>query len=137
MNDLKNAAKSTLNNLVRTLPVLLAVVFLIGLFKVALSYDFFLFFTDNSILNLFLGALLGSVLAGTPITSYIIGGELISHGISVQAVTAFLVTWVTVGFVQFPAESFMFGKNFAIIRNVIAFCSAIVIGIIMMFVLWF
>jgi len=30
MNDLKNAAKSTLNNLVRTLPVLLAVVFLIG-----------------------------------------------------------------------------------------------------------
>jgi len=135
MNDLKNAAKSTLNNLVRTLPVLLAVVFLIGLFKVALSYDFFLFFTDNSILNLFLGALLGSVLAGTPITSYIIGGELISHGISVQAVTAFLVTWVTVGFVQFPAESFMFGKNFAIIRNVIAFCSAIVIGIIMMFVL--
>lgn len=135
MNDLKNAVKSTLNNLVRTLPVLLAVVFLIGLFKVALSYDFFLFFTDNSILNLFLGALLGSVLAGTPITSYIIGGELISHGISVQAVTAFLVTWVTVGFVQFPAESFMFGKNFAIIRNVIAFCSAIVIGIIMMFAL--
>jgi uncharacterized membrane protein YraQ (UPF0718 family) len=135
MNDLKNAAKSTLNNLVRTLPVLLAVVFLIGLFKVALSYDFFLFFTDNSVLNLFLGALLGSVLAGTPITSYIMGGELISHGISVQAVTAFLVTWVTVGFVQFPAESFMFGKNFAIIRNVIAFCSAIVIGIIMMFAL--
>jgi uncharacterized membrane protein YraQ (UPF0718 family) len=135
MNDLKNAAKSTLNNLVRTLPVLLAVVFLIGLFKVVLSYDFFLFFTDNSVLNLFFGALFGSILAGTPITSYIIGGELISHGISVQAVTAFLVTWVTVGIVQFPAESFMFGKKFAIIRNVIAFCSAIVIGIIMMFVL--
>ena len=134
MEDLKNAAKSTLNNLVRTLPVLLAVVFLIGLFKVFISYDILLF-TDNPIINTFMGALFGSILAGTPITSYIIGGELLSQGVSILAVTAFLVTWVTVGFVQFPAESFMFGKNFAIMRNLVAFCSAIIIGIIMMFVL--
>lgn len=135
MNDLKNAAKLTLKNLVRTLPVLLAVVFLIGFFKVALSYDFFIFFTNNPFIDSLIGASFGSILAGNPITSYIVGGELLNHGVSIQAVTAFLVTWVTVGLVQFPAESFMFGKKFAILRNLIAFCSAIIIGLIMMFLL--
>ena len=78
----------------------------------------------------FIGSALGSILAGHPITSYIIGGELLEQGISLIAVTAFLVTWVTVGLVQLPVESALLGKKFAITRNITAFLFAILVAII-------
>jgi len=68
-------------------------------------------------------------LAGNPITSYVLGGEFFDAGISIMAVSAFIVTWVTVGIVQLPAEILLLGKKFALLRNLFSFLSAIVIGI--------
>jgi hypothetical protein len=48
------------------------------------------------------GATVGSISARHPLTGYLLGGELLSGGISLIAVTALLITWVAVGIVQLP-----------------------------------
>jgi hypothetical protein len=40
------------------------------------------------------------------------------------------MAWVTVGIVQLPAESSFFGIKFALIRNLFAFISSIIISIL-------
>jgi uncharacterized membrane protein YraQ (UPF0718 family) len=75
-----------------------------------------------------MGASIGSVAVGHPLASYLVAGELLNGGVSEIAVTAFLVSWVTVGVVQLPAEALMLGTRFAIYRNTICFFSAIAIA---------
>ena len=82
------------------------------------------------ILDPFIGALFGGGAAGNPLTSYIIGGELLSRGISLVAVLAFIVSWVTVGTIQLPAESLMLGRRFALLRNAVSFLMAFLIAIL-------
>jgi hypothetical protein len=67
--------------------------------------------------------------------SYIIGGELLKQGISLIAVTAFIVAWVTVGFIQLPAESMILGKKFAFVRNILSFIFAIIVALITVVIL--
>jgi uncharacterized membrane protein YraQ (UPF0718 family) len=55
---------------------------------------------------------------------------MLQQGVSLIAVTAFLVAWVTVGFIQLPAESYLLGKRFAFLRNLTAFILAIVVAIL-------
>jgi hypothetical protein len=74
------------------------------------------------------GAVLGSVAAGNPLAGYILGGELLAGGVSLIAVTALIVAWVTVGVVQLPAESLLLGRRFALSRNLLGFLSAIAIA---------
>jgi len=76
------------------------------------------------------GALLGSVSAGQPLISYVLGGELLASGVSLVAVTALIVSWVTVGSVQLPFEVMMLGRRFAIVRNLISFVFSILIAIL-------
>ena len=87
-------------------------------------------FTGNRIIDPLIGAAVGSIAGGNPVTSYIIGGELRLQGISMLAITAFIVAWVTVGVIQLPAEALMLGKRFALVRNVVSFFSAIMIAIL-------
>ena len=60
------------------------------------TYDFF---------DAFFGALIGSVAVGLPLASYVLAGELLATGMSMFAVTALVVSWVTVGVAQLPAEA--------------------------------
>ncbi|GAH89897.1 unnamed protein product [marine sediment metagenome] len=78
---------------------------------------------------------MGSVLAGNPLTSYVLGGELLKQGMSLVAVTSFLVAWVTVGLVQLPAEAIMLGKKFAILRNIFSFAFSMLVAMTTVFVL--
>lgn len=87
-------------------------------------------FTGNQIFDPLIAASVGSIAGGNPVTSYIIGGELRLQGISMLAITAFIVAWVTVGIVQLAAEALMLGKRFALVRNVVSFFSAIMIAIL-------
>ncbi len=68
--------------------------------------------------------------AGHPLTSYVLGGELLKKGISLVAVTALLVSWVTVGSIQFPAEALMLGRRFALYRNLLCFGFSILIAVL-------
>ena len=92
-------------------------------------------FTGNPIFDPLIGAIFGSFAIGNPITSYIIGGELLKQGVSMVAIISFILTWVTVGIIQLPAESLMLGKRFALIRNLVSFIMAIIISILMVLTL--
>ena len=87
-------------------------------------------FTGNYFIDPLIGATIGSISFGMPITAYIAGGELINSGVSLLAVTAFILTWTTVGVTMLPLEIKFLGKKFAIIRNVANFVIAIIITIL-------
>ena len=128
---LVHSIKSAVKNLWGSVPILLSIILLTSLFQVFIPHSFFEFlFRNNALIDSFIGSALGSVLAGNPVTSYIIGGEFLKQGVSLIAVTAFLVSWVTVGVIQFPAESLLLGKKFAIVRNITAFFFSIVVAIL-------
>jgi len=111
--------------------LLLSIIMLIALFNSFIPKSFYSkIFTGNPLIDSIIGAVVGSVLAGNPITSYIIGGELLKQGISLIAIIAFIVAWVTVGLIQFPAESIILGKNFALIRNLTSFVFAIIVALL-------
>jgi uncharacterized membrane protein YraQ (UPF0718 family) len=121
------SAKSIWNSL----PLIIGTILLVSLISVLTPKDLILsVFKNNFILDPLLGGFFGSVFAGNPIVSYIFAGELLQQGISLIAITAFIVSWVTVGIVQIPAESAILGKKFTLIRNMFAFISAIIIAII-------
>ncbi|MCP4127055.1 MAG: hypothetical protein GY753_08345, partial [Gammaproteobacteria bacterium] len=84
-------------------------------------------FGGNDPLDALIGATAGSVSAGHPITSYLLGGELLTKGVSLVAVTALLISWVTVSSIQLPAEALMLGWRFAIFRNLLCFVFSILI----------
>ena len=79
-------------------------------------------------LDVLLATLLGSLAAGHPLVGYVLGGELLAAGVGPVAVTALLVSWVTVGIVQLPAEALSFGRRFALLRNALSVLFAIAIA---------
>jgi len=124
----KSIIKASIS-LAKVLPLILGTILLISLLTTIVPESFYIkFFNKNIIFDSFVGSIIGSISAGTPIISYILGGEMLKQGISLIAVTAFLVAWVTVGFIQIPAESMILGKRFAIWRNLSAFVLSIIVA---------
>ncbi len=120
----------------RVFPIIFGTILLVSLVNTALPKSFFLLiFQNNLLLDPIVGSLIGSILAGNPVTSYILGGEFLKQGISLIAVTAFMVAWVTVGIIQLPAESMILGKKFAFLRNFTAFILSIIVAIITVLIL--
>lgn len=128
---IKEATLKSVKSLRNYLPWMIGIILFISLVVKIIPESFYTtLFSYNLFLNSFFGSLVGSIAAGNPITSYIIGGELLDQGVGLISVTAFLVAWVTVGVVQFPAEATILGKKFAILRNVSSFIFAIIVAII-------
>ncbi len=128
---LKEAVIKACKALWKSFPVLLGAILLISLANTLIPKSFYLvLFSKIPFLDSLIGGLVGSILAGNPVTSYIFGGEMLNQGVSLVAVTAFLVAWVTVGVVQLPAESILLGKRFAIVRNITAFLFSIIVALL-------
>jgi len=126
----KSFIKST-KSLARLAPILLGTLLSIGLVDTLIPKSFYIrVFNRSGLFSSFIGSITGSISAGSPITSYILGGEMLKQGVGLVAVTAFLVSWVTVGMIQLPAEAVILGKKFAILRNVSAFFLSIIVAII-------
>ncbi len=112
-------------------PLLLGVIGLVGLFEVLVTPKMLTsLFRDNPIADTLIGTLTGAAAAGNPIVSYVIGGELMARGISRYAVCAFILAWVTLGFIQLPAEVEVFGSRFTLLRNVLAFIFTMLIAVL-------
>jgi uncharacterized membrane protein YraQ (UPF0718 family) len=125
----RQSARRTANSLLSALPILLGVLLLSALVSSLLSEQALSqALSLGHGLDALLGAALGSIAAGSPITSYVLGGELLAQGVGLVAVTALLVSWVTVGLVQLPAEAAMLGMRFALWRNALSFAFALLIA---------
>ena len=118
---LKVLKKSSLSFFSMT-PLLLGVIGLVGIFQVVVTSEMLAsLFRGTPLYDTLIGTLSGAAAAGNPIVSYLLGGELLDQGISLFAVTAFILSWVTLGFIQIPAEVEIFGGRFTLYRNVLAF----------------
>jgi len=128
--------KKALMGLVFLLPMIMGVMLLVGLFEIFVTQKMLLsIFTSNPIKDTLIGTLSGAVAVGQAIVSYIIGGELLKDGISMYAVSAFILAWVTLGFVQLPAESSVFGFKFTVYRNILSFVFTVIVAIATVFTL--
>ena len=112
------------------LPMILGVVGLVGLFQAIITPELLRsFFTGNLFYDTLVGTVAGGVAAGQAMVSYIIGGELLKEGISMYAVAAFVLSWVTLGVVQLPLEVEVLGVRFTVIRNILAFLFTIIVAL--------
>ena len=130
-NKLQTAHKKTIKGIINILPIIFGVLLLVSIVSVMFPKSYYLrLFTGNLILDALKGSVLGSILTGNPVTGYILGSGFLTNGVSLVAVTSFIVAWTTVGIVQLPAESLILGKSFAIYRNLSAFVMAIIVAIL-------
>jgi uncharacterized membrane protein YraQ (UPF0718 family) len=131
---IKKSFTKTFNGFKKFLPVIFGVILLTSLLLTIIPKELYSkLFTGNVVLDSFFGATVGSVSAGNPLVSYIIGGELLTKEVSLIAITAFILTWVGVGVVQLPAEITALGRRFAITRNILSFVTALIIAVLTVF----
>ncbi|RKZ97524.1 MAG: permease [Gammaproteobacteria bacterium] len=111
------------------LPMLIAVILLSGLFEVFITPQMLSsLFTGQAFYDSLIGTVSGGVSVGQPFISYLIAGELLDNGMSYYAVSAFVLSWVTLGVVQLPYEYSLFGGRFTLTRNLLAFIFALLIS---------
>ncbi len=132
---LKEAFRKAAKTMGTAIPMILGILILISLFNTLVPVSSYRLLFRGTVFDPVIGALLGSVVAGNPVTSYIISGDLLKQGISLMTVTAFLTAWVTVGVVQLPAEIQFLGKKFALARNLSAFVLSLVVAAATVFIL--
>jgi uncharacterized membrane protein YraQ (UPF0718 family) len=126
--------KKTVNKSFRTLlafmPTMFGILLLVSMINVLTNGTYNNIFRGSKFLDPLIGATVGSLSFGLPITSYIVGGELMSRGVGLLAVTAFILSWTTVGIAMLPLEAKFFGYRFAIYRNILNFMFSIIIAIL-------
>lgn len=125
----KQSVINTLQVFKSFMPMMIGLLLLINLLNVGFSDYYNDIFTGNPLLDPLIGTVAGSISFGIPVTSYIVGGELLKDGVSLLAVTAFVMAWTTVGLAMLPLEAAFFGKRFAIVRNSVNFLFSIIIAI--------
>jgi hypothetical protein len=114
--------QKSLGTFIRVLPIILGMLLLTSLAITLLPGKALTgWFGQQAYLDVLVGASLGSIAAGHPLASYLLGGELLRGGIGLWAVTALIVSWVTVGIVQLPAEMLLLGRRFAVYRNLVCY----------------
>lgn len=129
IKKLQTASTNTVKSLWMITPMLLAVIGLIGLFETYITPEMIhSLFDGNVIHDIVIGTTAGAVSIGQSFLSYIIGGELLQEGISLYAVTAFILAFVTLGVIQLPLEFSIFGLKFTIIRNLLSLIFSFIIS---------
>ncbi len=132
---MKKALIKTLKTYQKSLPILVAILMIVNLINPLLSDYYTKIFSGNFFIDPLIGALAGSISFGIPLTSYIVGGELLNVGVSLLAIAAFIMAWTTVGVVMLPLEAAYLGKRFAIARNIVNFIFSLLIAILTIFTL--
>jgi hypothetical protein len=103
------------------IPVLIGVILLVGLSCGFVSRGRLLtIFSGNVIQNTLWGACIGSVLSGTPATSYVIGETGLKMGVSLFGGVAMMLTWINVRLTQLPTEISTLEARFAISRTIVS-----------------
>lgn len=135
-NHLKASLKKSAWTFINILPIIVGMLLLTSLVVTLFPQQITAgLFGNGDILDSLVAASIGSIAAAHPLASYLLGGELLAGGVGLIAVTALLVTWVTVGIVQLPAEALMLGTRFAVYRNLISFIAAIAISFLTVYTL--
>lgn len=128
----KMALRQGLRQMLGMLPYITGVLLLLGLFKGFVSEAGLLqYLTGGSMLvDVTLGGALGSILAGNPVNSYVIGDGLLRSGVSLAGVMAFMLTWVGVGVLYLPLEASALGWRFTLAFNISTFIFSLIMALL-------
>ena len=132
---LKGIKKGTMMFL-NILPTLLTVIILVSIV---------LYFVSDKVLIQYLGvdagltayvsaALIGAISIIPGFIAYPLSSILISKGVSYAVIAVFITTLKMVGILTIPLEAKYFGLKTAIIRNLLAFAGALIVGFLMVFI---
>ncbi len=128
---MKNKFWQPLKSIINNLPIMLGIILLLGIIEQFITFDKVAeIFTRRTLTDTVIGSLVGSIFAGNSMNSYIIARELQTAGVSMFAITAFLVSWVTVGILQAPIEAKMFSRSFAVKRNIYSAIFSVFVAVI-------
>ena len=112
-------------------PLLFGVIGLVGIFQVLVTPKMLSsLFRGNFMVDTLIGTLTGAAASGNPVISYMLGGELLAQSVSFYAVSAFILSWVTLSFVHLPAEVAVFGGRFTLYRNILVVVFTIMIAVL-------
>ncbi|MEF3692170.1 MAG: hypothetical protein V3574_03920 [Candidatus Moraniibacteriota bacterium] len=128
--SVKESLESVLRVARAAVPMIVGILLLISLLNPVFQKYYPLVFSGNYFWDPLWGALAGSIAFGMPVTSYIVGGELLQRGVSLVAITAFILAWATVGLAMLPIEIKFFGTKFALLRNGLNFINSIIIAVL-------
>jgi uncharacterized membrane protein YraQ (UPF0718 family) len=109
--------------------------------NVLILVSIFLFFVPPEVLvkwlgknsgwfGIFISAVLGSISLIPGFIAYPLCSILIKNGVSYKIVAIFITTLMMVGILTLPIEVKYFGMKVSVLRNVLSFFGAIIIGLI-------
>ncbi len=126
---LKVAFKKAVNNFLSMTPMLVGVIGLVAIMQTYVTPQMlshlFGYGTTTDILT---GTLIGAISSGNPAVSYIISDQLLNQGVTLYAVSAFILAWVTLGIVQLPAEASVFGIKFTFYKNILTLFATMLVA---------
>jgi len=125
---IKKAFINSLLNFISILPMMLSIIGIVSIFQIYITPDMLsTLFGYSNFTDLLAGTLSGAIANGHGALSFIIADGLKNEGVSIYALSTFTLAWVSLGFVQLPAEAAVFGVRFTAIRNILAIFSTILI----------
>ena len=125
----KQALKKAFLNFLSMTPMLVAVILLVGMMQTYVTSDMLSnLFGYTIATDILTGTFIGAISSGNPAISYIISDGLLQEGVSLYAVSAFILGWVTLGIVQLPAEFSVFGFKFALYKNILTLLSTLFVA---------
>ncbi len=119
-----------LTQFLKILPALLSVIIIISIL---------LFFVSNELISYYLGesagweayisaAFIGSVSLIPGFIAYPLAGMLVKTGVSYSVIAVFITTLMMVGTLTIPIEAKYFGLKTTLLRNLLSFIGAIIVG---------
>lgn len=112
---------------------IVAIIFLIGLILTFIPPETIksVLGSANTYVSTVIAALVGSITLIPAFVAFPLVGSLVDAGASIVPAVAFLTTLTMVGIVTFSLEKKEFGTKFAITRNMLSFCFAIIVALTM------
>jgi uncharacterized membrane protein YraQ (UPF0718 family) len=123
-------AKRGFKMFLNLLPALLLVLILVSVFLYLVPQQTIvkLLGAKSGILGVAIAAVVGSISLIPAFISFPLARILLVKGVSYTAVAVFITTLIMVGVLTLPIEFKYFGKRAAIMRNLLSFIGALIIG---------
>ena len=125
----KIALNKAINNFLSMTPMLLGVIGFIAILQTYVTPEMLAhLFGYGKTTDIFTGTFIGAISSGNPAVSYLISDQLLTQGVSLYAVSAFILSWVTLGIVQLPAEVSVFGLKFTFYKNILTLIATMLVA---------
>ncbi len=125
--NIKKNIRQTISWLLQNLPIVIAILLLISIIKNLWLFALISTLEDN-FLWILITDFVWSLAAWNPINSYILAWEIWNFENKIILISTFLISWVTVWFLQIPWEIYFLWKKFSILRNILSFIFAMIWG---------